>query len=100
MKNKKVKVAEWVITVIGLLGVFAMGFITGKGSEQIQHMYDSPITVDQALDYMRYAQSNHQYYVDHPEQCNELIGDAEFHELWVQRYGQIADLILTLSPLK
>lgn len=85
-------------TAVVLTLVLILAFFTGYGAGQDEiKLHESDITAEQALDYMKYAQSTHQYIVDHPEKCNEFSGDVEFNRKWVVRYGQIADLILRLS---
>jgi len=61
--------------------------------------YPAPITVAQALEYLRECRLSHQRRVDMSKYkpLPAFEGDAEFHAKWVERYDQIRELILKLE---
>lgn len=60
--------------------------------------YRGPITVDQALEYMREARYWHMEWVRWKQEYGKDIpdgaGDLDFHLKWIERYDQIITLLV------
>lgn len=54
------------------------------------------ITVQEALELLEEGEKSHQYYIDNPEECSEEIGSVKFHQMWLDRYRQIKELLKNL----
>lgn len=55
------------------------------------------IDVDQAITFIYECEKRHQYYVDRPDECNEIIGSVEFHQGCVEKYRAIIALLRELG---
>ena len=91
------KKAKTLSLAFGSLGI-ALGYmLRGAVNEKWHNIYEDPITVQQALNYLDCMGSTHQYFVDHPSDCSNTIGGVKFHEEYVKRYNQLYNLIEGLS---
>jgi len=55
------------------------------------------ITVDCAIDLLYGALKIHQRFVDNPENCNDIVGNPEWHLRWVKVYESVISLIRKLE---
>lgn len=96
------KVAAGVFIAFCLASCLA-GYCFGRASNPVVFIdieypfYPAPITVEQAIEYLREASAAHQYFVDSPEICNYITGTPEENAIWVERYAQIENVILRLT---
>lgn len=93
---KRVVIASSIL-IVTLLSGYA-GFILGDYSARgWLHIYASPISAQEGLNYVEAMGATHQYIIDHPELADDERGSVAFHEDYVTRYKQLYDLITLLQ---
>ena len=95
----KEKLITYILLAIALAGS-SFSFGVYYGQRELDRVFSFPITVEEGLKILHNGRYSHQYFLDHPENCNGKTGELTYHKRWVERYDQLEHLIIELKKVQ
>lgn len=86
-----------ILVILLSLGSFAIGMFYEQENSQVlakpTYQLEEPYEIEDAINFLGYAQYTHQTYVENPDWCRWHLGSLEHHKWCVDNYSRIIALI-------